>query len=61
MHTKIQSLLQQEMSRKDFLIRLVGMALLVTGVTGIIKRMTSFQFQTKGYGSSQYGGIRKGL
>ena len=56
MNTKINELMNQPMSRKDFLLRLAGIALLITGIAGMAQRFRGFEAQTRGYGSSPYGG-----
>jgi hypothetical protein len=44
------------MSRKEFLAKSAAVALTVAGVPAILKTLTSFDRQEKGYGSSPYGG-----
>lgn len=56
MQNKLQTLMSQEMSRKDFLLRLAGIALILTGITGLTQKFRGTQIQSKGYGSSAYGG-----
>jgi len=57
----MQQILKQEMTRRDFLIRVAGLALIVTGVTGILQKFRNFSVQSHGYGSSAYGGNKRGL
>ena len=59
MHTKIQKLMNEEMSRKDFLLRLAGIVLIVTGITGMAQKLRGTQAQSNGYGASAYGGNSK--
>lgn len=64
MKDQLQTLLEKEMSRKEFLQH-VGAALLVLfGVSGLISSLTGRPTQTQqtqdmGYGSSVYGGVER--
>lgn len=60
---ELENLLQQEMSRKEFL-QYVGSALLVfVGVGSLMKILKISPAQknstNSGYGSSQYGGVKR--
>ena len=55
----LNSLLQTKMDRKQFLARTGAMAMVLTGVSGIIKAVTmSETSQASGYGSRSYGGSK---
>lgn len=53
-------LLQEEMDRKDFIIRLFGLLLILTGVSGILNKLRGPAPKTHGYGGSSYGGNKRG-
>lgn len=61
MKYQIQELLNQEMSRKEFLQRIGSGILIFIGVGGILKALAGQQSKGRvsntGYGSSAYGGI----
>lgn len=52
--------MNEEMSRKDFLLRIAGIVLLLSGLSGMLHKMRSIQVQTQGYGASTYGGTKRG-
>ena len=57
----LNSLLQTKMDRKQFLARTGAMAMVLTGVSGIIKAVTMSEKETSqasGYGSRSYGGSK---
>jgi len=58
---QIDSLLNQEMSRKEFLQRIGSGILIFIGVGGVLKALAGQQsrgrISNNGYGSSAYGGI----
>jgi hypothetical protein len=66
MKEELDSLLQKEMDRKDFL-KLVGVSFVaMTGIVSVLKTLNSLggtsvssSKQAGGYGSSAYGGERK--
>jgi hypothetical protein len=57
----IESILSQELDRREFLARVGATALTLLGIGGIIRAMTSSHspVRTKGYGATPYGGDRK--
>jgi hypothetical protein len=56
MQSKLQTLMNEEMTRKDFLLRLAGIVLIITGITGMAQKLRGTQAQSNGYGASAYGG-----
>jgi hypothetical protein len=64
LHEDVQTLLQKEMDRKDFLRHLgIGLAAII-GITTVLKTISSLgssdqKQQGTGYGSGVYGGGRK--
>lgn len=65
MKNQLDALLKQEMTRKEFL-QYIGGALLVSfGITSLLKSLmqTKPHVQTSAldYGSSAYGGVKKGV
>lgn len=61
MKNELDSLLQKEMDRKDFLKHVgVGFAA-ITGVAVVLKTLNGFgsKQQASGYGSSAYGGNKR--
>ncbi len=60
----LQKLLDKQMNRKQFLAHVGAGALLVTGVSGLLKNLVDFGGKPRssvagGYGSSSYGGKKK--
>jgi hypothetical protein len=66
MNTNIfQKLLSKEMTRKEFLLHLGMLVLVITGVAGMLKTLSdpyvsSKQKTTQGFGAGPYGGVNKG-
>lgn len=62
----LQQLFEKEMDRRQFLAHIGAGALIIMGVSGLIKNLLHFgggsaprQSIASGYGSSAYGGIKK--
>lgn len=62
MSAPVKRLLATEMSRKQFLLHIGGVALTITGAAGLMKALTSLNTpqRTEGYGSTAYGGNETG-
>ncbi len=68
MQKQIQSILSQEMNRREFLGYIGAAFLAVVGVSNIVRALMNHQTKTvtyrqtvsSGYGSSPYGGLVKG-
>jgi len=63
MKEQIDQLLHKEMSRKEFLQHIVSAALILFGISGILKALLQQQGKqgrsmSAGYGSSAYGGAK---
>lgn len=58
-YSKIQDLLQKDMTRKEFLKYTGSLLLMVTGVFSFFNAITN-PIRTKGYGSQPYGGPKGG-
>lgn len=58
MSAPVKKLLATQMSRKQFLLHIGGVALAVTGAAGLMRALTSLNTpqRTEGYGSTPYGG-----
>lgn len=62
MKNPVKNILNKEMSRKDFLRYLGIMTITATGAFGVLNRLNDadllkfYPKQTKGYGSTAYGG-----
>ncbi len=64
MHNNLQKLFDKKMTRKEFLAHVGAGALLITGVSGMLKSLLDYSPGSKksnisGYGSSSYGGRKK--
>ena len=61
MNPTFKNLLETKMSRREFLARMGAFAMVLTGISGIIKALTmeSSQLKGSGYGDSTYGGAQK--
>jgi hypothetical protein len=63
----LQKLFEKEMNRKEFLAHVGAGALMVVGVSGLLKSLLEFRGSSQpqqsklmsGYGSSAYGGSKK--
>lgn len=59
---EFKSLLESKMSRKEFIIHVGLLILSIFGITAMFRNITntfSYPVQSKGYGSSAYGGKKK--
>jgi hypothetical protein len=65
MNDKVQSILQKEVSRKEFLQHIFFAVLAMMGINGLLKALSQSgsprRQPSMGYGSSAYGGDKKTL
>jgi hypothetical protein len=54
-----QRLLESEVSRRDFLVRVGTLLLMLTGISGILRTLSLTERKSQGYSSAAYGGERK--
>lgn len=54
-----QRLLESEVSRRDFLVRVGTLLLMLTGISSILRTLSLTERKSQGYGSAAYGDERK--
>ena len=54
-----QRLLESEVSRRGFLVRVGTILLMLTGISGLLRALSVTEARPQGYGAAAYGGERK--